>query len=158
MNAYEAEGRRLARFFRTGHTPGRVETRAEPRNPNFPFTLDLRALNLGVLISLARCPASCSAEYPLTHDRYDELFEAPHTPRAHWKPVIEQLAAWPAERMRERLHSVQSQVRENGVTYNVYADPQGADRPWELDLLPMILPQEEWSADRGGDRAARHAR
>jgi uncharacterized circularly permuted ATP-grasp superfamily protein/uncharacterized alpha-E superfamily protein len=36
-------------------------------------------------------------------------------------------------------------VRENGVTYNVYADPQGADRPWELDLLPMILPQEEWS-------------
>ena len=48
--------------------------------------------------------------------------------------------------MRERLHSVQRQVRENGVTYNVYADPQGADRPWELDLLPMILPQEEWSA------------
>jgi uncharacterized protein (DUF2126 family) len=42
VNAYEAEGRRLARFFKTGHTPGRVETRAEPRNPNFPFTLDLR--------------------------------------------------------------------------------------------------------------------
>jgi len=42
VNAYEAEGRRLARFFKTGHTPGRVETRAESRNPNFPFTLDLR--------------------------------------------------------------------------------------------------------------------
>jgi len=86
------------------------------------------------------------SEYPLTHDRYDELFGAPQAPRAHWKPLIEQLAAWPVERMRERLHSVHSQVRENGVTYNVYADPQGADRPWELDLLPMILPQEEWSA------------
>lgn len=86
------------------------------------------------------------ADYPQASDRYDELFEAPHLPRAHWKPVIEQLAAWPAERMRERLHAVHSQVRENGVTYNVYADPQGADRPWELDLLPMILPQEEWSA------------
>jgi uncharacterized circularly permuted ATP-grasp superfamily protein/uncharacterized alpha-E superfamily protein len=85
------------------------------------------------------------AEYPQATDRYDELYEAPHTPRPHWKPVIEQLAAWPAERMRERLHSVHSQVRENGVTYNVYADPQGADRPWELDLVPMILPQEEWS-------------
>jgi len=86
------------------------------------------------------------AEYPQATDRFDELFEAPHTPRAHWKPLIEQLAAWPAERMRERLHSVHSQVRENGITYNVYADPQGADRPWELDVLPMILPQEEWSA------------
>ena len=30
--------------------------------------------------------------------------------------------------MRERLHSVARQVRENGITYNVYADPQGADR------------------------------
>jgi uncharacterized circularly permuted ATP-grasp superfamily protein/uncharacterized alpha-E superfamily protein len=85
------------------------------------------------------------SEYPLATDRYDELFEAANTPRAHWKPVIEQLGAWPAERMRERLQSVLGQVRENGVTYNVYADPQGADRPWELDLLPMILPQEEWS-------------
>src|SRR3981189_670168 len=86
------------------------------------------------------------AEYPQATDRFDELFEAPHTPRAHWRPLIEQIAAWPAERMRERLHAVQSQVRENGVTYNVYADPQGADRPWELDLVPMILPQREgWS-------------
>jgi uncharacterized protein (DUF2126 family) len=42
VNAYAAEGRRLARFVRMGHTPGHVEIRAEERNPNFPFTLDLR--------------------------------------------------------------------------------------------------------------------
>jgi len=42
VNAYEAEGRRLARFFRMGHTPGHVTVKEEPRNPNFPFTLDLR--------------------------------------------------------------------------------------------------------------------
>src|SRR5258706_1693238 len=86
------------------------------------------------------------AEYPQATDRFDELFEAPHTPRAHWKPLLEQLAAWPAERMRERLHSVHSQVAEHGVPQHVSPDPQGAGRPWELDLLPMILPQEEWSA------------
>ena len=85
------------------------------------------------------------SEYAQATDRYDELFAAPLEPRVHWKPVLEHLAATPVERMRERLHSVQEQVRENGVTYNVYADPQGADRPWELDLLPMILPQEEWN-------------
>src|ERR1700741_1876568 len=85
------------------------------------------------------------AEYPQATDRYDELFAALHTPRPHWKPLMVQLAPFPAERTRERLHAVHGQVRENGVTYNVYADPQGADRPWELDLLPMILPQEEWS-------------
>jgi uncharacterized protein (DUF2126 family) len=42
VNAYEAEARRLARFFRTGHTPGKMGLADEPRNPNFPFTLDLR--------------------------------------------------------------------------------------------------------------------
>jgi len=42
VNAYEAEGRRLARFLRIGHTPRSVEILPEERNPNFPFTLDLR--------------------------------------------------------------------------------------------------------------------
>ncbi len=42
VNAYEAEGRRLARFVRIGHTPRHVPVLAEERNPNFPFTLDLR--------------------------------------------------------------------------------------------------------------------
>ena len=42
VNAYEAEARRLARFFRTGHTPGDMKGGARGRNPDLPFTLDLR--------------------------------------------------------------------------------------------------------------------
>ena len=42
VNAYEAEARRLARFFRIGHTPGAMRVAPEARNPDFPFTLDLR--------------------------------------------------------------------------------------------------------------------
>ncbi|WP_418315265.1 DUF2126 domain-containing protein [Piscinibacter sakaiensis] len=47
VNAYEAEARRLARFFRVGHTPGKMDVHSEPRNPNFPFTLDLRRARAG---------------------------------------------------------------------------------------------------------------
>jgi uncharacterized protein (DUF2126 family)/transglutaminase-like putative cysteine protease len=42
INAYEAEARRLARFFRTGHSPGTLILPTEAINPDFPHTLDLR--------------------------------------------------------------------------------------------------------------------
>jgi uncharacterized protein (DUF2126 family) len=42
VNAYEAEARRLARFFRMGHTPGGLRAGLPPRNPDHPLTLDMR--------------------------------------------------------------------------------------------------------------------
>ncbi|HXD43259.1 MAG TPA: transglutaminase family protein [Ramlibacter sp.] len=49
VNSYEAESRRLSRFFRMGHTPGRLQVAPFTTNvagsKEFPFTLDLRAVN-----------------------------------------------------------------------------------------------------------------
>ncbi|MBF0303042.1 MAG: transglutaminase family protein [Desulfamplus sp.] len=43
VNSYEAEGRRVSRFFSIGHTPGIMENIPEKQvNSNFPHTLDLR--------------------------------------------------------------------------------------------------------------------
>ncbi len=88
------------------------------------------------------------AGYPPATERYDEMLAAPHgsqVPRAHWRRLFEQLSATAPASLRERVQWVQRQVRENGITYNVYADPEGVDRPWELDMLPLILPADEWA-------------
>jgi uncharacterized protein (DUF2126 family) len=42
VNAFEAEGRRVARFFKFGHTPGAMELKMPNPSPEYPFTLDLR--------------------------------------------------------------------------------------------------------------------
>lgn len=44
VNSYEAESRRLSRFFQHGHTGSKMEAREGPINSDFPFTLDLRMI------------------------------------------------------------------------------------------------------------------
>ena len=89
-------------------------------------------------------PRQLLSAYPPASARYDEMLDEGRAPRDHWDAMFDQLAEAPPELMRERLQSVQRQVSENGITYNVYADAQGADRPWDLDVLPLILPHDEW--------------
>ena len=55
-----------------------------------------------------------------------------------------------------RTHSLQRQVRDNGITYNVYADADGPQRPWSVDLFPLILSQADWAhIERGVQQRAR---
>jgi uncharacterized circularly permuted ATP-grasp superfamily protein/uncharacterized alpha-E superfamily protein len=92
------------------------------------------------------------ANYPAAQSRYDEmfeeglqLFEGGFQPRPHWRALLDQLSNEPPELMQRRVEAMQRQLRENGVTYNVYADPEGVQRPWDLSALPFILPHNEWS-------------
>ena len=83
--------------------------------------------------------------YQNTKGRFDEMLDINGQARPHWRAMLAHLQQEAPELMHERLESVQRQVHDNGVTYNIYADTQGQQRPWSLNDLPMILPAEEWS-------------
>lgn len=84
-------------------------------------------------------------EYRPAPNSFDELLDADQLPRAHWQALLANLAKETPQVIRQRLETVAQQVRENGVTYNVYADAKGKQRPWDLNLLPLILPHAEWA-------------
>ncbi len=82
--------------------------------------------------------------YPDAGLRYDEMLAHGGRVRPHWQDFFNHLDGIAPEEMHRRFAFVDRRIQENGVTYNVYADPKGSDRPWALDPLPLILPADEW--------------
>jgi len=88
--------------------------------------------------------------YSALEDRYDELLAGPGTPRPHWDAFLRSLVDREGAEVNDTLALMEREIRENGITYNVYADPQGADRPWEVDPLPLLLSAAEWDVIEAG--------
>src|SRR5579862_3639316 len=87
----------------------------------------------------------CLASYSAEPGRYDELLDAAGELRPQWHSLVDRITGIDARASARRaLDLTRRLIVENGVTYNVYADPQGADRPWALDPIPLVLTGGEW--------------
>ena len=75
---------------------------------------------------------------------YDESSSDGVTPRPHWAHLMEWLRTIGPEELGRRWSRAERRIRENGVTYNIYGDPLGANRPWQIDIVPLVIPAEEW--------------
>ena len=83
-------------------------------------------------------------EYAPDGRYYDELASAPGKIRPHWRKLMSSLESIGKKDIARRWDEAGRLIRENGVTYNVYGDPHGTDRPWPLDPIPMIISASEW--------------
>jgi uncharacterized circularly permuted ATP-grasp superfamily protein/uncharacterized alpha-E superfamily protein len=77
-------------------------------------------------------------------DRYDEAFDHEGRPRRHWQRLAKAARGTSRAALASRAFRIRRAVEQDGVTYNIYGDPKGADRPWEVDLLPFVIGKEEW--------------
>jgi uncharacterized circularly permuted ATP-grasp superfamily protein len=81
---------------------------------------------------------------------YDEMFDANADPRTHYKKLFQRLSEMSLEDYRSRTQLADLTLISQGITFNVYGDTRGTEKPWPFDLVPRIVPSNEWDVVERG--------
>jgi uncharacterized circularly permuted ATP-grasp superfamily protein/uncharacterized alpha-E superfamily protein len=76
---------------------------------------------------------------------YDELMDETGNPREHWAPVLDGLAEFSPAEIQRRFETADRHLKDSGVFYRVFDDPDGGERSWPLAHVPMVIPDTEWA-------------
>jgi uncharacterized circularly permuted ATP-grasp superfamily protein len=92
-----------------------------------------------------------------TEGFYDEMFQDDGSPRPHAQLLLETVESLSDGQLVRRKIAAERLLLQMGITFNVYADSAGAERIFPFDLLPRIVPAEEWAWIERGLRQRIHA-
>ncbi|MGR9053688.1 MAG: circularly permuted type 2 ATP-grasp protein [Gammaproteobacteria bacterium] len=81
---------------------------------------------------------------------YDEMYATQNKPLPHWEQFMTVLGKMGGEELERRRREAQRLLRNNGVTYNVYVESQSLVRPWQLDPIPLLISNQEWTTIAAG--------
>lgn len=85
------------------------------------------------------------------HSSHDEMFFPDGTVREHWREIYENIKRAGVNTLEAKQSEIEWHMEDNGVTYNVYNNPDGNNnRPWTLDPIPFVITQEEWREVKRG--------
>ena len=85
------------------------------------------------------------ADYAHIAGVFDEMRAPSGEARPHFQTLLGELDALGTEEIRRRRDACEQIIHEQGITYTVYGDAQGAERPWQLDPIPLLIAQQEWN-------------
>lgn len=78
---------------------------------------------------------------------FDEMHDAQAAARAHYRTYQQWLDAQPRDSMRARRDEAEVIFRRVGITFAVYGDKdagEGTERLIPFDLIPRVIPAQEW--------------
>jgi uncharacterized circularly permuted ATP-grasp superfamily protein/uncharacterized alpha-E superfamily protein len=121
------------------------ETRKNPASQ-----LDSTALMNEASIESERKSAALLEKYQPRAGAFDELLADDKKPRPHYARLFGALEEFSATELRHRRDTCERLVHEQGITYHVYGDPRGVERPWQLDPIPFVIASDEWRSLEAG--------
>ena len=81
---------------------------------------------------------------------YDEVLKQNMTINPNWEKLLSNLTQMGTDALISKQTEMDWLMDENGVTYNVYNDPKGMHRSWELNIVPFLIHQKEWETIEKG--------
>ena len=79
---------------------------------------------------------------------YDELVDPSGSIRPHWRTFVSCLENLGPGELAERWEQARQLIHDNGISFNVYGDPRGMERPWQLSPIPVLIAPDEFAAHR----------
>ena len=90
----------------------------------------------------------------MTKPMFDEMYASPGEVRAHYERYAAWLAEQPPEVMADRREEAEVIFRRVGITFAVYGDKDedasGTERLIPFDLIPRVIPSDEWRTMKEG--------
>jgi uncharacterized circularly permuted ATP-grasp superfamily protein len=81
---------------------------------------------------------------------WDELLKAPGKPRAHARQLTKYLSSLSPSQLSRRQEAAERAIIEMGITFTVYSEGQNIDRAWPFDIIPRVMPADEWRRIEAG--------
>jgi len=87
---------------------------------------------------------------PETSQFYDEIFAARGIPRPHYRTLVERFNCLGLEELQVRRQAINLSLLSQGVTFTVYSARDDVESILPFDLIPRIIPADEWrTIERG---------
>jgi uncharacterized circularly permuted ATP-grasp superfamily protein len=88
---------------------------------------------------------------------HDEMLNADGTPRSHARLLFERIASVGDAELRRYQQTAEQALFRMGITFNVYGDEAGTEKIFPFDIIPRIIPADEWTQIERGLRQRVHA-
>ncbi|NTV47179.1 MAG: circularly permuted type 2 ATP-grasp protein, partial [Chlorobiales bacterium] len=81
---------------------------------------------------------------------FDEIISETGAPRTHYDKLIERFSQFSVDDIKARRQIVNIFFRNQGITFTVYGADEGIERIFPFDLVPRVVPANEWKTIETG--------